>query len=132
VARPALSKAVSWGEKKRGPVVLKGQAKRSPKPLRPVQVEPHLEAHSEQRQLGGTVELPGPEVDPSCPPPPSQEQTEQADVESLGNDVVFPDCYPATGAKLESLGLRVHPVDCSELAKAKGGVNSRGLLLTSD
>jgi dimethylargininase len=40
----------------------------------------------------------------------------------IGDDVVYPSAFPRTRDRLESLGLSIHPVDVSELAKAEGAV----------
>lgn len=45
-----------------------------------------------------------------------------ANVLRVGNSIVFPNIFPLTQAVLESRGLRVVPVDLSELAKAEAGV----------
>lgn len=46
----------------------------------------------------------------------------------IGEAVVFPSSYPATRKRLEAHGVRVVPVDVSELAKAEGGVTCCSLI----
>jgi dimethylargininase len=46
----------------------------------------------------------------------------------VGGGVVFPSAYPATRRALESQGIRVCPVDLSELVKAEGGVTCCSLV----
>lgn len=43
--------------------------------------------------------------------------------------LVYPDCFPRTRERLEAAGLRVHPVDVSELQKAEGAVTCCSILL---
>jgi dimethylargininase len=50
----------------------------------------------------------------------------------IGGRVIYPMHYPRTLARLESAGLRVMPLDVSELAKAEGGVTCCSLILRSD
>jgi dimethylargininase len=47
----------------------------------------------------------------------------------LGGAVVFPAQFPRTLGRLAERGLRVEPVDCSELAKAEGAVTCCSLLV---
>jgi dimethylargininase len=47
----------------------------------------------------------------------------------LGEAVVYPAAYTRTAARLEQLGLSLHRVDASELAKAEGGVTCCSLIL---
>jgi dimethylargininase len=47
----------------------------------------------------------------------------------LGEGVVYPAAYTRTAARLEELGLSLHRVDASELAKAEGGVTCCSLIL---
>lgn len=47
----------------------------------------------------------------------------------IGEAVIFPSSYPATRKRLEARGVRVVPVDVSELAKAEGGVTCCSLIL---
>lgn len=47
---------------------------------------------------------------------------------ALGGAVVHPDHHPATRARLEARGLRVIPVDVTELAKAEAGVTCCSLV----
>ena len=47
----------------------------------------------------------------------------------LGEAVVYPSAYTRTAARLERLGLSLHRVDVSELAKAEGGVTCCSLIL---
>ena len=46
----------------------------------------------------------------------------------LGGSVVYPSHFPRTADRLATLGLRVHPVDTRELAKAEGGVTCCSLI----
>jgi dimethylargininase len=45
-----------------------------------------------------------------------------ANVVRAGDTLVYPTGFPGTLARIERLGLQVHPVDVSELAKAEGAV----------
>lgn len=47
----------------------------------------------------------------------------------VGDALVYPDSFPRTRARLEARGLRVIPVDMSELAKAEAGVTCCCLLV---
>src|SRR3954468_15380336 len=47
----------------------------------------------------------------------------------VGDALVYPDHFPRTRARLEARGLRVVPVDVSELAKAEAGVTCCCLLV---
>ena len=47
----------------------------------------------------------------------------------VGGAVVYPEAFPATAARLDRAGLRVVPVDVSELAKAEGAVTCCSLIL---
>ncbi len=49
----------------------------------------------------------------------------------IGGAVVYPAALPRTRARLEQRGLRVVPVDVSELAKAEGGVTCCSLIFPS-
>ena len=51
---------------------------------------------------------------------------------ALGQDVIHPAACPRTQARLAAEGLRVHPVEVGELAKAEAGVTCCSLLLASD
>jgi len=59
-------------------------------------------------------------VDPSEPA--------AANALAVGGSVVFPANFPATRARLESLGLRIKAVDMSELQKAEGAVTCCSLV----
>ncbi len=47
---------------------------------------------------------------------------------AIGEVVVFPSAYAATRMRLETHGIKVCPVDVSELAKAEGGVTCCSLI----
>jgi len=47
----------------------------------------------------------------------------------IGDTVIQPDCFPRTRARLEAAGIRVLPVDVSELQKAEGAVTCCSLVL---
>jgi dimethylargininase len=47
----------------------------------------------------------------------------------VGDSLIYPDNFPRTRARLEARGLRVVPVDVSELAKAEAGVTCCCLLV---
>jgi dimethylargininase len=47
----------------------------------------------------------------------------------IRDQVIYPDSYPATRARLEAQGIRVITVPASELAKAEGGVTCCSLLM---
>ena len=47
----------------------------------------------------------------------------------VGDALIYPDNFPRTRARLEARGLRVVPVDVSELAKAEAGVTCGCLLV---
>ena len=47
----------------------------------------------------------------------------------VGDALVYPDSFPRTRARIEARGLRVVPVDMSELAKAEAGVTCCCLLV---
>lgn len=55
-----------------------------------------------------------------------------ANVVWLGRDVIYPEAFPRTAAKLEDLGLRVHAVAYDEVTKAEGAVTCCSLLFRSD
>jgi dimethylargininase len=40
----------------------------------------------------------------------------------IGDDVIYPEAFPATAARLQAAGVRLVTVDVSEIAKAEGGV----------
>jgi dimethylargininase len=50
----------------------------------------------------------------------------------IGGVVIFPSAFPATRKRLEALGIRVCPVDVSELAKAEGGVTCCSLIFSRE
>lgn len=52
-----------------------------------------------------------------------------ANVLRVGDALIYPDYFPRTRARLEARGLRVVPVDVSELAKAEAGVTCCCLLV---
>jgi len=52
-----------------------------------------------------------------------------ANVLRIGDELVYASSYPRTRERLESRGLRVHPVDADELAKAEGAVTCCSVLL---
>jgi len=47
----------------------------------------------------------------------------------VGDAIIYPDCFLRTRARLEARGLRVAPVDVSELAKAEAGLTCCCLLV---
>jgi dimethylargininase len=47
----------------------------------------------------------------------------------LGGALIYPEAFPRTRERLERVGIRVLPVDLSELAKAEGAVTCCSLLL---
>jgi dimethylargininase len=61
------------------------------------------------------------EVDPQEP--------QAANALLLGDALVYPAAYIHTAARLERLGLLLHQVDVTELAKAEGGVTCCSLIL---
>lgn len=60
------------------------------------------------------------EVDPAEP--------YAANALKIGRTVVYPDAHQRTRRRLERVGVEVHPVDVSELAKAEGGVTCCSLV----
>ena len=72
----------------------------------------------EPADLGGRAVI---EVDPSEP--------FGANAVLLEGTVIHPSAFPRTRARLEAEGIRVAPVDASELAKAEGGVTCCSLLV---
>ncbi|MBM3150987.1 MAG: dimethylargininase [Chloroflexi bacterium] len=60
------------------------------------------------------------EVDPAEPA--------AANALMVGSAVIHPAAYPRTGERLEKAGIRVLPLDVSEIAKAEGGVTCCSLL----
>ena len=61
------------------------------------------------------------EVDPSEP--------YAANALLIGDAVLYPTAFPRTAARLERAGIRLAPVDVSELAKAEGAVTCCSLIL---
>ena len=61
------------------------------------------------------------EVDPSEP--------DAANTLLAGDTLLFPAAFPRTRARLESAGLRVVTLDCSELAKAEGALTCCSVLI---
>lgn len=61
------------------------------------------------------------EVDPSEP--------YAANALLIGDAVLYPTVFPRTAARLEGAGIRLVPVDVSELAKAEGAVTCCSLIL---
>lgn len=47
----------------------------------------------------------------------------------IGDDLVYASAFPRTRDRLDSLGLSIHPVDVSELAKAEGAVTCCSLIV---
>ncbi len=47
----------------------------------------------------------------------------------VGDAVIYPEAFPATAARLDRAGIRLAPVDVSELAKAEGAVTCCSLLV---
>jgi len=48
---------------------------------------------------------------------------------ALGGSVIHPRHFPRTRARLEAEGLRVAPIETSELAKAEAGVTCCSILV---
>lgn len=48
----------------------------------------------------------------------------------VGDQLIYPDTFPATSDRLARAGIRLRPVTVTELAKAEGGVTCCSLLLT--
>jgi dimethylargininase len=46
----------------------------------------------------------------------------------IGDAVIYPAAFPHTRQRLEAVGIKVHVVDASELAKAEGGVTCCSLI----
>jgi dimethylargininase len=51
---------------------------------------------------------------------------------ALGNTIIFPESFPHTRARIEAAGLRVTPLDISELQKAESGLTCSSLIFESD
>jgi dimethylargininase len=47
----------------------------------------------------------------------------------IGDAVLYPTAFPRTAARLEAAGIRLAPVNVSELAKAEGAVTCCSLIL---
>ena len=47
----------------------------------------------------------------------------------IGNAVLYPTAFPHTAVRLEGAGIRLVPVEVSELAKAEGAVTCCSLIL---
>lgn len=60
------------------------------------------------------------------------EESGAANVLWLGQDVIYPEAFPRTAAKLEELGLRVHALAYDEVTKAEGALTCCSLLFRSD
>jgi dimethylargininase len=54
-----------------------------------------------------------------------------ANVLTIGDTVIMPDCFPETRAIVEGLGWKVRTLDVSELTKAEAGVTCMSLLFTA-
>jgi dimethylargininase len=54
-----------------------------------------------------------------------------ANVLTIGDTVIMPDCFPETRAIVEGLGWKVRTLDVSELMKAEAGVTCMSLLFTA-
>jgi len=54
-----------------------------------------------------------------------------ANVLTVGDTVVMPDCFPQTAQLLDGLGWKVRTLDISELMKAEAGVTCSSILLES-
>ena len=59
-----------------------------------------------------------------------KEEPHAANTLRLGDNVVYPSCFPRTAEKLAQRGINVIPVDVSELQKAEGAVTCCSLILT--
>jgi dimethylargininase len=51
-----------------------------------------------------------------------------ANVLALGGQVIIPDCFPATAKILLAAGIKVRPLDVTELMKAESGVTCSSLI----
>ena len=60
------------------------------------------------------------------------EEPRAANVLIIGETALLPACFPATARLLESRGLKVKPLDISELMKAEAGVTCSTILLETD
>jgi dimethylargininase len=60
------------------------------------------------------------------------EEPDAANALRIGDAVVYPTHHPRTAARLERAGIRVVQVECSELAKAEGGVTCCSLVFEAD
>jgi dimethylargininase len=60
------------------------------------------------------------EVDPA--------EAHAANALRVGEGVIYPASFPATRRRLEDLGISVHSIDLSELAKAEGAVTCCSLI----
>ncbi|MFT7679322.1 MAG: dimethylargininase [Planctomycetota bacterium] len=60
------------------------------------------------------------------------EESGAANVLWLGQDVIYPEAFPRTAAKLEQLGLRVHALAYDEVTKAEGALTCCSLLFRSN
>jgi dimethylargininase len=54
-----------------------------------------------------------------------------ANVLTIGDTVIMPDCFPETRGIVEGLGWKVRALDVSELMKAEAGVTCMSLLFTA-
>jgi dimethylargininase len=55
-------------------------------------------------------------------------ESHAANALTLGNTIVFPASFPRTGARIESTGFYVTPLDISELQKAESGLTCSSLI----
>lgn len=94
----------------------------------------HLKSAATEAALGLLLVNPA-WVDPAAFPgcetlPVDPAEPHAANVLRIENVLVQDAAYPRTRARLEQRGLRVHPVDLSELAKAEGAVTCCSLIVT--
>lgn len=64
------------------------------------------------------------------PVDPAEEHA--ANALAIGSRVIYPDCFPRTRARLETVGIDILPVDVSELQKAEGAVTCCSLIFRVD
>jgi len=56
------------------------------------------------------------------------DEAHAANALALGEGILFPASFPSTRARIEARGLRVTPIDISELQKAESGLTCSSLL----
>jgi dimethylargininase len=58
-----------------------------------------------------------------------RDEPRAANVLALGDTVIVPECFPETARTIKGLGLKVRPLDISELMKAEAGLTCSSILL---